>query len=99
MLFTTLLNGLLNNSIKHGAESNAISITLDENQLKLSNQGKTYALDETKIFHRFYKEETKSSGTGLGLSIVAQICSQLNYSITYTFTAPNRHTFAIIFKE
>ena len=98
MLFTTLLNGLLNNSIKHGATPNTLTITLDKNQLQLSNQGKDTALDETKIFHRFYKEEADASGTGLGLSIVSQIGSVLGYTIKYTFTAPNIHTFTILFR-
>ncbi len=97
MLFTTLVNGLLNNAIKHGATPNAITISLDKERLQISNLGVGRSLDVNKIFNRFYKEETDSKGTGLGLSIAFQICEVLNYKIDYSFSKENNHSFSIVF--
>lgn len=96
-LLDILLNNLLNNAIRYNIEAGAISITIKENELMISNTSVLPSLDEQKIFQRFYRHsDTNQEGNGLGLSIVKQICNDFGYSITYSFL-DKRHEFHISF--
>lgn len=89
-----LLNNLLANSIRHNLSGGEIVVSLDSNQLQISNTGKNGQLDQ-RLFERFSKSAA-SEGTGLGLAISKQICTLYGYSISYAYT-DNLHQFLIKF--
>ena len=94
-LIDILLNNLIGNAARHNTDKGFINITLQPQQLKISNTGMTNTLDEQAIFNRFYKGDTSSEGHGLGLSIVKQICEDLGYVCRYYFAKPDVHSFII----
>ncbi|MEJ2880205.1 sensor histidine kinase [Pedobacter sp. GR22-6] len=95
-LLETLVNNLLSNSIRHNYENGNIEISLTAESIIFKNTGRPLALDEHKIFDRFYKDH-HSEGTGLGLAILKQICNRQHFSFKYTYTE-NLHCFEIRFK-
>lgn len=93
-----LISNLLGNAIRYNLEGGSIDIDLDERKLSISNTSVLPALDETKIFNRFYRHpEAKADGNGLGLSIVQQICNEAGCTLNYWYSS-NRHFFIIFFK-
>ena len=84
-LLDILLNNLLSNAIKHNLKGGNIKIILYENKLVIGNPGNSFALDENRVFTRFYKSEHNSDFTGLGLSIMKQICVASRCDISYRF--------------
>lgn len=84
-LMEILINNLLSNAAKHNHFSGIIEIYLTENQLKISNTGPDYALDQKQIFTRFYKVDNHNENNGLGLSISKQICEVSELAISYQF--------------
>ncbi len=90
-----IYNNLFNNAIKHNIADGKIYIKLAHNQLIFQNTGEREMLKKDEIFERF-KKGKNSEGTGLGLTIVKNICSQYNYTISYSFEAL-MHTFTVKF--
>ena len=95
-LLETLVNNLLSNAIRHNYEHGTIEISLTADSIVFRNTGAAPALDEHKIFDRFYKDH-HSEGTGLGLAILKQICNRQHFGFKYTYTK-NLHCFTISFK-
>ena len=79
----------------HSHPGDTIKLDLHEGKLIVCNSG-SRALDETRIFERFYKSDS-SLGKGLGLAIVKQICEQYKFRIAYSFEM-NKHCFLVDFK-
>jgi two-component system OmpR family sensor kinase len=92
-LIEILLGNLFSNAINHNQQGGEIEITLENEQLEISNTGTKSIENAHRIFDRFYKE-TDTGSTGLGLSIVRQICIVLNLQIDYNFSG-NRHHFIV----
>lgn len=90
-----LLNNLLGNAIRHNNDNGIINISLNNSELKISNSGPTFSLDNKNIFDRFKKGQS-SEGIGLGLAIVKQICDNYGFAISYSFEN-NMHYFSIQF--
>lgn len=85
-LVDLLLNNLISNSIKHNFDGGSIYIDLSSiGQLSISNTSSVKALNNEKLFTRFYKAVENKEHTGLGLSILKQICIVSNCSIRYDF--------------
>lgn len=95
-LANIIVNNLINNAISHGKEGDVIKVSINQNSFKISNHGDT-ALDNEKVFHRFYKSNESKTGTGLGLSIVNAICELYQYKIMYHFSE-GKHVFEIKFQ-
>ena len=96
-LLDILVSNLLNNAIRYNLEGGTISVRLKDNLLVISNTSPLPALDEDKIFLRFYRHAgTKPEGSGLGLSIVKQICHDAGYKLRY-FYREGRHYFEVEF--
>jgi signal transduction histidine kinase len=90
-LTDVLLNNLLSNATRHNNEGGAIDIELHAHRLIVMNTGARKALDQKRIFQRFYKEESHSHHNGLGLSIIKQICEQSHINIAYYYTEDKHH--------
>ncbi len=82
-LIDILLNNLLSNASSHNVSGGALYISLLNNRLIVSNSGSEVALDRTRLFSRFYKENLHSQHNGLGLSIIKQICDRSGITIQY----------------
>ncbi len=94
-LLDILLSNLLNNATRYNFDSGNLSIILKNNSLIFSNTSTLTALDQEKIFERFYRhQDTKQEGNGLGLSIIKQICNDFGYPIRYCYNK-GQHEFHI----
>jgi signal transduction histidine kinase len=80
-----VINNLLSNAIHHNHENGTITISLEREELMISNTGSPLIVDPEKVFERFHKSR-HSEGLGLGLAIVKQICDQYNFMIRYSQT-------------
>jgi signal transduction histidine kinase len=92
-----LLNNLLGNAIRHNYENGSITISLNQDEMTISNTGSAFNFNEKNIFERFSKSEN-SEGIGLGLAIVKQICDNYGFAIEYSFQN-NIHSFKIELKK
>ncbi len=86
-----LISNLLNNAIRYTPENGNIEINLTNEGLSIKNTAAGTALDNEKVFERFYKAEYSSEGTGLGLAIIKEICTLAGYGITYQFKEQQHH--------
>lgn len=84
-LVLILFTNLLKNAIVHNVNGGEIEIQIDTNQVHIANGGEKIALDEGKIFGRFYKATNKSGSTGLGLAIVKAICDIHHLGLNYSY--------------
>lgn len=90
-LATTLITNLLKNAYVHNHAQGEIQISISANRLVFSNTGEATALDNTKIFQRFYQGKQANPGsTGIGLSITEAICKLYNIQIQYTYAEKHR---------
>ena len=78
-----IINNLLINAINHNHENGSITISLEHDELMISNTGSSLKVDPEKVFERFRKSG-HSEGLGLGLAIVKQICDRYNFIIRYS---------------
>ena len=73
-LLEILLGNLLSNAIRYNIKGGTISIRLSKNELVIANNSALPALDDGKIFQRFYRhEDTKQDGNGIGLAVAQQV--------------------------
>lgn len=93
-----LVTNLLNNGIRHSKTGGYLRIRLSGPVLSIRNTAYSGALDNQRIFQRFYKTDPSSEGTGLGLAIVREICTAAGLSIQYAFNE-NEHVFTIVFNQ
>jgi signal transduction histidine kinase len=92
-----LISNLLGNAIRYNVENGIIEVQLDEKGISVLNTADLPALDETKIFNRFYRHpQTKAEGSGLGLSIVQQVCKLAGYTFSYRYIG-GMHVFTVGF--
>lgn len=90
-----VINNLLSNAIHHNRENGSITISLEREELMISNTGSPLIVDPEKVFERFQKSR-HSEGLGLGLAIVKQICDQYNFIIRYSQT-DDLHIIRLVF--
>ena len=93
-LLDILLNNLFSNAIRHNVPDGEIYTQLETHSLRISNTGTGEALDDNRIFRRFYKNGGQADNNGLGLSIIKQICDTTAMQIQYAF-AEGRHSFTV----
>ncbi len=96
-LADVLITNLLRNAYIHSTEDATIDISLTHDTLSIENSG-TEALDETRIFERFYQGSRKEGSTGLGLPMVKAVCNLYNLHLSYTFER-EKHKFSVIFPK
>ncbi len=86
-LAIVLVTNLLKNAFVHNMDKGMIRIEVENSCITFSNTGVCEALDEKRIFERFYQGTKKKEGsTGLGLAIVDAVCRQSRLKIRYQFT-------------
>ena len=95
-LLESLVNNLIVNAVRHNRPQGAISISVSDRELAISNTSDEPALNDKLIFSRFYRPSEKVKGNGLGLSIVKAICEYHGWTIKYRYF-DNRHIFIITF--
>ena len=85
VLATVLMTNLLKNAFVHNVEDGSIRITINRDSICFSNTGTLVALDEKRVFERFYQGNKKEGSTGLGLAISNAVCRQFNLELKYVF--------------
>jgi signal transduction histidine kinase len=85
VLATVLMTNLLKNAFVHNVEGGSIRITINRDSICFSNTGTLVALDEKRVFERFYQGNKKEGSTGLGLAISNAVCRQFNLELKYVF--------------
>ncbi|HYV94531.1 MAG TPA: HAMP domain-containing sensor histidine kinase [Chitinophagales bacterium] len=91
-----LFDNLISNAIKHNIENGFIKISIQRNQVSISNTGEPIQIASEKLFDRFVKNDPSSDSLGLGLAIVSEICKTSNFTIHFT-SEENLHTIKISF--
>jgi signal transduction histidine kinase len=94
-LATILISNLVKNAITHTASGGEINLIIGDQSIVISNAGNNGALDEERIFKRFYKDSNSSHSTGLGLAIVKSIADYSNIEVRYAYSGS--HAFTLIF--
>ena len=82
-LMHILILNLIKNSVFHNIEEGMILVRLDNKSLSIKNTGVSSEKDTKELFKRFVSREKNANSIGLGLSIVKQICSFLEFGISY----------------
>lgn len=85
VLATVLMTNLLKNAFVHNVEDGSIRITINKESICFSNTGTLVALDEKRVFERFYQGNKKEGSTGLGLAIANAVCRQFKLELKYVF--------------
>ena len=95
---SVLVGNLVKNAYVHSPGGSKVEVHVSENGFTISNQGES-ALDETKIFRRFYQPSGRKEGsTGLGLALAYSVCARSGMNISYSF-AEGRHYFSVVLKK
>lgn len=97
-----LINNLISNAIKYSHHNKSIDISLQDNMLKIKDEGIGIAKEhQAKIFQRYKRLSKKGSGGfGIGLDIVIRVCrannividveSEVNKGTTFTLAFPKK---------
>lgn len=85
-LATVLITNLLKNAFVHNVDNGRICIETTSSGVSIGNSSTNGALDDSKIFMRFYQGTKKEGSTGLGLAIVDTICKQSQLKISYKYS-------------
>lgn len=93
-LVDILLNNVLSNATRHNYKGGRIFIELTDKQLSVSNSSHDVALDETRIYNKFYTNKKEITNSGLGLALVKNICDVSGFNIAYSFR-DQLHVFTI----
>lgn len=89
-----LLNNLLSNATNNNYDGGNISISLNKNELVITNTSTQPGLNAETLFQRFMKPAQITERNGLGLSIIKQICDASGLSLNYHFNI-GQHSFTI----
>lgn len=93
-LASILIANLIKNAFRHSSENATVTIDMSSQKISIKNSGNGVALDEEKIFQRFYKSTSENQSVGLGLAIVKSIVSNYPY-ISLKYRYESGHIFEI----
>jgi signal transduction histidine kinase len=91
-----LLTNLITNAIKHNINNGSIEMTVNKEQLTVTNTGPPLQGSPEEMFERFKKDKVNSDSLGLGLSIVKKITEQYGFTVHYSYADQN-HRISIKF--
>lgn len=95
-LAQVLLNNLIKNAFVHTPEQGHIDINIMPTSVEVVNDG-TEALDESEMYKRFYKGNTRHKGsTGLGLPIVKSICGLYGFELQYSYDGKHHFLLKVV---
>lgn len=80
-----IIDNIVANAIKHGKKDPLVKISLQNNELVISDNGEGISNPE-KIFERYYCEIPYLKGYGLGLNIVKRLSEELRIPIKISST-------------
>jgi len=80
-----LIVNLIKNAIRHNVTGGKLIIALDDQCLRISNNGPNLAVDQNLLFKRFVKSSSSPESLGLGLAIVQKICALYGFDVSYEF--------------
>jgi ligand-binding sensor domain-containing protein/signal transduction histidine kinase/DNA-binding response OmpR family regulator len=96
-----IVNNLLSNAIKYTSKNGSISLEV----FQTSNEAVTMIFtndinevkerDTSKIFNRFYQEDTNSEGSGIGLSLVKELTNLTHGSIEASYFGNTKISFTV----
>lgn len=95
-LMEIMISNLLSNALSYTSAEGRVCVTLYDEYLEISNEGKPLTFDQSKLFTRFGKGSPGYHGNGLGLSIIKQICLSHQWNITYNYSKDS-HFFKVSF--
>ena len=95
-LAQVLLNNLIKNAFVHTPDQGHIDINILPTSVEVVNDG-TEALDESEMYKRFYKGNTRHKGsTGLGLPIVKSICGLYGFELQYSYDGKHHFLLKVV---
>ena len=94
-----LINNLISNAIKYSYNNKVIDITLQDNILKIKDEGVGIDKEnQKKIFERYKRVSQKGSGGfGIGLDIVMGVCRANKIKILLKSEVKKGSTFTLVF--
>ena len=92
-----LIDNNLSNAIKYSYAGSKIEVTLKKNILSFHSKGPAIK-DRSKIFNKYFRENTTVGGYGLGLSIVKEIAKKYQIDTKLHSEDNKGTTFSYIFK-
>jgi signal transduction histidine kinase len=91
LLAEILINNLLSNALRHNIENGKVSISSGNQEITISNTGKSAGMDVSRLFQRFAKQTASSESNGLGLAIAAEICKTNQLQLEYHYSDEMHH--------
>jgi signal transduction histidine kinase len=91
LLAEILINNLLSNALRHNVEKGKVFISSENQEITISNTGKSTELDASRLFQRFTKPTTSSDSNGLGLAIAFEICKTNHLELNYSYSNEMHH--------
>lgn len=89
--FAIVMRNLIENALIHGAADDEVTVSVDDNTVRIINGGDVLSEDEMAgLKKRFWRGKTKAAGSGLGLSIVERIVGQIGGRIHLQSPASGR---------
>ncbi len=83
-LANILVSNLLRNAFTHNVQGGSIRVTSGPGRLTVANTAADgVALDESRIFERFYHSAHSKGSTGLGLAMAKAVCGQCSLGLSY----------------
>ncbi len=95
-----IIDNNISNAIKYSYEESRIEVTLRrvDGQCELIFKDFGFGIEDTsKIFERYYREETGKGGFGIGLNIVKTIMEETGIELSVQSTPKEGSTFTYIF--
>ena len=95
-----LIDNLLSNAIKYSDVGDTITITLNDNILKVKDTG--IGIDEAMqedIFKRYHRANEERGGFGIGLNIVLSICKEYKIKLDLDSQKGKGSTFILTFPK
>ncbi len=93
-LAIALITNLLKNAFAHNVDGGKVCIELTTHSLAVRNTATAGALNERRLFERFYQSGRKEGSTGLGLAISDAICRLYHLRLQYSYSG-SEHCFLL----